>query len=1068
MLIKTIEDLRKIDSFQSGERRHLIVVASHEKRAWIFHQLSNQGISLLDIDILLIEEFFTFLKGDCNFPSWNSSLLPAIVSSKWAYENEEAKSYFYKIAVSLFKGSPISIEKPFISIWESLKKQIPELFWNHIPAFKNGFLEECYLSVSVFGISSLSEAILSSFIEIHSLSSIPLFFYTLSPCLHFWSDVKTQQEIQKIIDDIKRGGTNRLLIQASEIALSRKNDLLGNWGVLAREFSKHIEEGPFHAIPSYLIPSHLQYRAPYQELLIPEYLNTSFNTLAGQTSLLHLIQADIISFISKREVKETIENEESLSFVIAPSIIQEVQAFRKYFLQKSSSTVSIGDIFILVPSIDEYRDAFMQVFHSDQKAVLQFWPKSKMEMSVYESESELLSWILSLFVLLGMKKKQMKLRESTHALMNLAFHPLTLRALFAEEAQICEGEFRRYLEKLGIDWYISSIHFAREMEFKGINLIYESGIGDFSSMKEKKIEELIGQSVDGEESSTLLNREMSNAFISLALFFESCDALWSLPISPDTVQKIEDWISPLQKTVSCLSLLEEAIEVDDLEAFEIVIARFVGLSRRFPEVKMSFDWFTSAFQRELFNEISNRQQLRRFTGHIIISDRESFDSIPCTGVAILGAGHEQFPQVTREHLLSHLTEIAPTLLHDPSSIDKQLFLEQLLSSSSWFYCSALSTHKEKEGLHHFSPLVRDLIRYVDQNFIYRDGTTFSQKNVSYIGYEKRVQKSALEPILPSPTLSQKNGEVNFITIKKLIEIAQNPIEPYFISFFHTHSRTLYKLLHYDSVKNRRLRPSRYAEREILIEKLKSTKKAQKKPMSGWPKGHIGLLSNTIVAKSASLINPSGIPCQPLDLFLYDYEYLQAAETEPAIISPITLSREGSPPFFLTGRLMHLSKEKFLFLSSSWEEEIYQRIPEYIIRAYLYYRDGFGSLLLEFQGVQANSSLFADQEAVKRALTSWLLFVSESERTLFPFTPSVIKALISSALLLDQERQCAIEELREILLKEAEKKSYTALGFFTPLLSNEYIAALFDTWARWAIELYGDVASWISSKPFGSS
>ncbi|KAK5576827.1 hypothetical protein RB653_007972 [Dictyostelium firmibasis] len=399
-------------------------------------------------------------------------------------------------------------------------------------------------------------------------------------------------------------------------------------------------------------------------MLIPEYLNTSLITLETHASLLH----------------------ESLYFVLAPTIIQEVQAFRKYLLQKRSSTVKIGYIFVLVPSIDEYRDAFMQVFHSDQKAILQFWPKSKMEMSAYESESELLSWISLLFGLLGMKRKQTNLRKGSYALMNLAFHPLTLRALFAEEAESCEGEFRRYLEKLGLDWYISSAHLAREMEAKGINLIYESEIGDFSSIKEKKIGELIGQSADG-ESATLLHREMSNAFISLALFFESCDALWTLPISPDRVQKIEEWISPLQQTESLFPLLEEAIEMDDLEAFEVVISRFVDLSHRFPEVKMSFDWFTDSFQRELFEEISNRQQLRRFTGHIIISDRESFDSIPCAGVAILGAGHDQFPHVTREHLLSHLTKIAPTVLHDPSSIDKQLFLEQLLSSSSWFYCN---------------------------------------------------------------------------------------------------------------------------------------------------------------------------------------------------------------------------------------------------------------------------------------------------------------------------------------------------------------------------------------------
>ncbi len=1090
-LVENIVEVQSRALSSRNLKKHLIVVSSHEKKTWLRHKLAQFGISLLDIDIMILNDFFSFLKGGRKSLSWHSLLLPALSSilteRNTKLENEEvcvshAESYEYKTALSLFRGNPFPSDgENFVSMWKELKETVPELFWNYKPAFENGYVARSYASISIFGISSLSQSMLQECLEIVSSGSLAGFFYVLSPCLHFWSDVKTSEEVRRLLDIIKKKDTSSDLFRHCEMALSQRNELLGNLGILSREFSKEIEEKPFHTIPVYSLNSDIQQKEAYRDLIIPEYLSEKvlYHTKQSQR-LLQSLQADILCFVPRRNEKEHLAHpDSSIQLVISSTILQEVEAFYSYLLQEKGSQLHPLSAIVLVPSLQDYYNAFTEIFHGEQPIRVQFWNGSYTHTYTGIEENEFYTWICRLFAFLGEEDASSK-RDSSYAMMALSFHPTTLHAVLkntGEDDDTKERGFYQYLEKMDPDWFISLAHMKREMELQGIDMRHTDRMHDFCSLKEWCVQEFVSGYVDegkaGRSFSNISDREVHNSFLSLASFFESCEEVWNIPLRATTMKTIQEWVQAIQTTFKSLEDLDEIVQTEDLESFEIVVQRFMRLSHRFPDIKLPFSWFSRSFKKEFLYEIHTRRP-EKLEGHIIVAERSKFDCIPSPGLAILGATQDQFPYMAREHVLSHLEIMSPSVPSDPSVLDKELFLEVILSASSWCYISTLKAECEKQGdpIQSFSPLIRELVRYIDDNFKYADGEHFSQKNVRQIHY-----RDSLQPV--SKTLGDnKTSEIftgiperhkEAIPLKDLLETAKDPLGAFFIRNFQTKIGSLYTLLRHDTLHEERMKPSSRAHNEAFLHMLEK-KFSQKTRPYGWPKGYIGLISEKMVQKKVEALSDKKSPFSPLDLFLFDHEYGHEEDTSLEQITKLDaiclLGDSQETTLILTGRLRHLSIQSFFLVSDAWKNEIYQRFPEYLVRAFIYFRNGFGSLSIQWMEKECRHPIFTNQAEVETTLKDWLQFTKDAVHTMYPFTGLILDTLLKIEYpLIQDEREKAIEKCMEAI--HTEKNMNTAIDIVLPLFSYNYIDSMLDVWLEWANRLYRPLYVWCSTKPFES-
>lgn len=187
------------------------------------------------------------------------------------------------------------------------------------------------LSLHLFGFSHLSSLHLNFFFRLGE--RIPVYFYHLSPCQEFWSDIASDHEAKQFF--AKRKMSEELRLHWEEL-LEERHPLLANLGKVGREFAILIEESGVRTLDVYEEP--------------------------GEKTQLSLLQSEILQLENKKKCSIDC-NDQSIQFHVASTLHREVQILHENLVDLIvEKGIEPKDILVMAPDITPYIPFIQSVF----------------------------------------------------------------------------------------------------------------------------------------------------------------------------------------------------------------------------------------------------------------------------------------------------------------------------------------------------------------------------------------------------------------------------------------------------------------------------------------------------------------------------------------------------------------------------------------------------------------------------------------------------------------------------------------------------------------------------------
>jgi len=320
-----------------------IVVPDNLFRSWLTHELASRGISVLDLEFLLIEELFE--------RRYNHLLPLSFLPLLTSFFEKENCSIPVRHALLPFIKRAFFEESDFFVERESLWDRFVE--WAKIKRCDLNLHALTYL----FGFSSLNRA----FFE--EVSHSPLFkeLFFLSPCMLYWGDQCSDRKVRYLLDSATQSSQKHL----EKLLLDRQR-FLANTGQMGQQFMLAIEDLDLPKEALYTLPKPL-FKEPYQSYISTELLSKPCPTL----SLLDHLKADMLLLVGKRDKSEELLQDPSIEIHAAYTPLREVEAL--YERVQNGCSLKPATVLVFVTEMSRYRAAFEEVF----RGAYQIWGEEK-------------------------------------------------------------------------------------------------------------------------------------------------------------------------------------------------------------------------------------------------------------------------------------------------------------------------------------------------------------------------------------------------------------------------------------------------------------------------------------------------------------------------------------------------------------------------------------------------------------------------------------------------------------------------------------------------------------------
>lgn len=591
------------------------------------------------------------------------------------------------------------------------------------------------ISIHLFAFSHLS------FVHLHFFSklgqSIPVYFYQLSPCQEFWSDIRSDSEARHFFSHHKMSEDLRL---RWEELLEERHPFLANLGKVGREAALHIEELGIESIECYENP--------------------------GANCQLAALQSEILNLQKNKEVFFD-QNDQSIQFHSSATPYREVQNLFHFLLGvMNDHRIEPKDILVMAPDIASYVP-FIQALFSDKI------PYRMTDIPSTKANQQL-EGIMLLFAL---DEK----RWSSSILLTLFSHPL-----FAKRRGWSQDELqtlRQWVVKTGIRWGIDFDH--RQQLVDGI---MEGGNGTWM----QGIDRLFRSLAEPAKEKEWLNYTQADLLAELSLVLQSLREDLA-PLQNGVSWPLKEWSHYFQ------SLNEKYFaHSDEREAFISCCTLLEKIDRAFPSV---YSFTTAAYffnecaseQSTAFN--SNTLQSVHFCSLVPMR------AIPAKVICLLGMNEGVFPRQEKFRSLDLLQNTSSKDYYPSrSDFDRYLFLEALLSAREIFFVSYL-THSPVDQTESAPATVvyellsciknKQLIDHPPYSFDYRyfDGSNPLLKNYSFADfraasalYSAPKISSEKNFVMPYQTDKVSQPEAVIIEIEDLIRCVRRPLRRYFHHF----------------------------------------------------------------------------------------------------------------------------------------------------------------------------------------------------------------------------------------------------------------------------------------------
>lgn len=651
------------------------------------------------------------------------------------------------------------------------------------------------LSISLFGFSYLSP-IHHRFLQRLS-EAVPVSYFVLSACQHFWSDLRSEREAARIIRKGQGRGITDVQQGSFEELLQDNNPLLANLGKSGRLMAGQLEQGEGFLCGQYVVPRAFGEISAYRDCMTEDTLLDDDGTVV---TLLSSIQADLalLRNPSLELPQELDSGDASIQIHIATSSQREVEALYHKLLQlidahgKDQDPLYPSDILVMVPTIEHYQIAIESVFGS---------PDSQLSYKIHDLSLETESAFISAFLDLIQLATS---RWDVTTVMQLFWTPF-----FAGKQHFIREDLdtiRGWIEQVRITWGKSGGHrnellqrtyCEKDMAGDAAICSWDDGFARLSRFL------ISDEGMEGSVKAGFSNADLLSRWIGVM------QSLWAdlRPLFDDAEMSVSDWITYLECLVDAyLVPTDDTTRADRSRLFEL-LANLRKAERSVPQALFPF----SSVQKRLSDLIASAKAAHHEGALQIVrfGSMQTFSGQPARIVCMLGLDEGAFPRANRTQPLNLLSgNVLADQLPSSVDIDRYSFLDGILSARDHLILShrGLSpTDGKEQGP---SLVLSELLAYLrrhyriggqsadeavtirhpfyafDSAYFARTGPLISYSHTHYRAAvalqnsNKSIPEGFLPHLFSIKPLDIASTEVRIVSVRELEQAAKNPLKLY--------------------------------------------------------------------------------------------------------------------------------------------------------------------------------------------------------------------------------------------------------------------------------------------------
>lgn len=694
-----------------------------------------------------------------------------------------------------------------IELWKTLfqKKNMPYL----LNEFKENSLHHSLKNSSLchihlFSLSFLSKAHFDFFSKISK--DLPCFYYFLSPCQAFWSDIRSTKEQSGLKNHLEKKGISETQKLELDEYLRDQNPLLANFGKIGRQMAKLIEESEALTESNYVVSEGIEDHAQYED-----YLFDDFEAEEGSFSLLKAIQADL-TFLRNPSLAEKIvlpKSDRSIQVHVASSKGREVQILYDNLLKiiwenENDNPIKLNQIIVMAPDIMDYEPYINSVFGSDS---------SVLKYHLMDLEMPAKNPLIREFINLIQLAKEKFCAKSLLNLFNGAYFQKCAQLSVEDVSHI-----QTWLIKADLRWGHGIDDRNEWLRMNGCKQEMVESIegGTLSDCIERFIASLaVVKNEDDVLNADLERLPLENIAPCDALVLGKFIALsnslkYDLQTLVDgTEMSLANWASYLDCLLQGYFGIDETdLRLNDDELLLLnQFDEFRKYSTNFKSELFCFETIHSklkaAFDRERVDFQEAELNSVRFCSMLPMR------AIPASIVVLMGMNEDEFPRTDSKNSLD-LCQNNRDCDYRPSKTDydRYLFLESLLSARNYFILSYIGYSLTDASLKTSSLAITELISAIDDGYLI-DDKKFSEvaiQNHPFNAYDKvyfeegsdfvsysafnynlatkfynfeKTKKHQFVPHFTSTAPTNFDLAELVIDLKELSSFARNPLKTYF-------------------------------------------------------------------------------------------------------------------------------------------------------------------------------------------------------------------------------------------------------------------------------------------------
>lgn len=666
------------------------------------------------------------------------------------------------------------------------------------------------IQVHLFALSHIPDLFFDYFIKVSQ--QLPVYFYMLSPCQMFWSDLISDKDSRYLLNSLRKNKASEQQLEALQEYLMDKNSFLGNLGKIGQKMAVKIENSLAQSTDSYIALDSIKTLSAYQDLYADELL---FETPTDTSiTMLEALQTDLLLLRQPETTPKVLlsPDDQSVQVHIAPNKKREVEILHDTLVAiiqnhaQQTPPIFPSDILIMCPDLESYAPYIKAVFDNDE---------SLLKAQIFDQSAPSQSLILQSFMhLLSLPFSRWEVTSMLQLFECPAFQKR--QKLKKEEVE----SIKEWIELGDIRWGADCDHRNNllKRDHCSFNMVENSQNGTWEFAMGRIISGLVL------DVSTLHNSDgLMQAFpIAIDYSKEVLLGKWihllrslkqDLKILTDgTVMKIADWGKYLCSLYEGYFLEDESKDNVEIEILKEYFEQLQLVENKIGKTTFSFSTIHYYLKAHLEKPVENYRDAEPNT--VKFCAMLPMRAIPSSVVGLLGLSEEVYPRNEGSNSLNLLSQstLADYVPTQPD-FDRFLFLEAILSAKKYFitsYCSTLGENKPPSP----SLILTELLSYLDKAFqIDVTGCLSSYKPSEHITKEhpfyafdkvyfseasnfksfsrqqflaaKAFYRSDKEPsvnflsLFTKVEIAKEHEPVLKISLKELVAFAKNPLKTYF-------------------------------------------------------------------------------------------------------------------------------------------------------------------------------------------------------------------------------------------------------------------------------------------------